>query len=174
MAFPPRLPPATLESEMNFPQPGSSLPEATDGSANAANPAPPYPRFTVFDIFFGPEGLRALWGILLFLAIIATAQTPLVLFTVPDISGTGSAVQLAATGTARWCQLVAPAGNTYVVRWGDSVITTSRGSIIAAGAGQFIPPMVGPNPGGGSGVFSLSTIYVLVQSGDKITATCGR
>jgi hypothetical protein len=34
--------------------------------------------------------------------------------------------------------------------------------------------MVGPNPGGGSGVFSLSTIYVLVQSGDKITATCGR
>ena len=113
-------------------------------------------------------------AILLFLAILATAQAPLVLFTVPDISGTGSAVQLAATGTARWCQLVAPAGNTSVVRWGDSAITTSRGSIIAAGAGQFIPPMVGPNPGGGSGVFSLSTVYVLVQSGDKITATCGR
>jgi hypothetical protein len=113
-------------------------------------------------------------AILLFLAIIATAQAPLILFTVPDVSGTGSVVQLAATGTARWCQLVAPAGNTSVVRWGDSAITSSRGSIITPAGAQFIPPTVGTAPAGGSVPFQLSSLYVLVQSGDTLAVTCGR
>jgi membrane protease YdiL (CAAX protease family) len=54
---------------MNFQQPLSSQRESTGGSANTADAAPPGPRSIVFDIFFGPDGLRALWGILLFLAV---------------------------------------------------------------------------------------------------------
>jgi membrane protease YdiL (CAAX protease family) len=54
---------------MNLQQHVANSPEPTDASANAAGPAPPRPGFTVFDLFIGPEGLRALWGILLFLAL---------------------------------------------------------------------------------------------------------
>jgi membrane protease YdiL (CAAX protease family) len=99
---------------MNFPQPGSSLPEGTDGSANAANPAPPYPRFTVFDIFFGPEGLRALWGILLFLAIrraLIYAIYPLVQMLGPSPSNTDGLIpprlMVVHEGAAFLCVLVA-------------------------------------------------------------------
>ena len=112
--------------------------------------------------------------LLLLLAALVGAQDSLTIYPITDISGTGSAVHLSSSGAARWCQLVAPAGNAAVVRWGDSSITTSRGAIIAAGAGQFIPPMVGTNPPGGSALFQLANVYVLVQSGDKISITCGR
>jgi membrane protease YdiL (CAAX protease family) len=54
---------------MNPQLPEGSSPEAAGARANAADPGPSRPRFTVFDIFLGPEGLRALWGILLFLTL---------------------------------------------------------------------------------------------------------
>jgi hypothetical protein len=113
-------------------------------------------------------------AVLLLLALTLGAQDSLTIFPLNDIAGTGSPVNLASSGAARWCQLVAPAGNASVVRWGDSTITTSRGSIIAAGGGQFVPPMVGTNPPGGSAIFQLANVYVLVQIGDSLSATCGR
>lgn len=114
--------------------------------------------------------------LLLLFATLAVPQQSLSLFTLPDITGAGSAVQLATSGTASWCQMVAPLANGSVVRWGDASISSSRGAIIPAGYGQFMPP--GPGNGGnspGAGyVFQLSSLYVLVQSGDKLTVTCAR
>ena len=110
--------------------------------------------------------------LLVCLAVLAMAQSQLTFFTIPDVSMTGSAVQLSATGTARVCQLVAPAGNAAVLRWGDSLVTTSRGSIIAAGGGQMVPPT--PTGGQPSVVFQLNTVYLIGTNGDKITATCWR
>jgi hypothetical protein len=108
--------------------------------------------------------------LVLFLSI-ASAQGLLAPVSIPDISGTGSAVAIAASGTVvRFCQLVSPSTNTNNVRWGDSAITTSRGSIIAPGGGQFIPP-------GGVGspyTIDLGHWYVLVQSGDHLTETCAK
>ncbi|MGA1981129.1 MAG: CPBP family intramembrane glutamic endopeptidase [Acidobacteriaceae bacterium] len=99
---------------MNSSPPGSSLPEAIDGSADAANPAPPLPRFTVFDIFFGPEGLRALWGILLFLAVrraLIYAIYPLVRMLDPSRPNTNGLIQprliLVHEGAALLCVLIA-------------------------------------------------------------------
>jgi membrane protease YdiL (CAAX protease family) len=47
--------------------PESPQPPAPADIAASGAKAPP--RFALFDIFIGPEGLRALWGILLFLAL---------------------------------------------------------------------------------------------------------
>jgi membrane protease YdiL (CAAX protease family) len=99
---------------MNSSPPGSSLPTAIDGSANAANPAPPHARFTVFDIFFGPEGLRALWGILLFLAVrraLISAIYPLVRILDPARPNTDGLIHarlmMVHEGAAFLCVLVA-------------------------------------------------------------------
>lgn len=99
------------------------------------------------------------------LALICFAQQSSTLTTIPDLSMTGSAVPLTSGHTyVHWCQFVAPSGNAAVIRWGDSTVSSSRGSSIAAGAGQSIPSS-GP-------VYDLSTIYFLGTSGDKIQATC--
>jgi membrane protease YdiL (CAAX protease family) len=57
---------------MNPSTPDGSGPAQPDAGAATVfgNPLPPAaPRFTVTDIFFGRNGLRALWGILIFLAL---------------------------------------------------------------------------------------------------------
>lgn len=104
----------------------------------------------------------------------AVPQQLITPFSLPDITGTGSAVVLSTSGTARFCQLVAPSTNTNVIRWGDSAITSSRGSEMAPNSGQFIPP--GPATGNSGTLtnyyFNLNTVYVLVQSGDSLTVTC--
>jgi hypothetical protein len=114
--------------------------------------------------------------LLLLLATSAIPQQLISIFSLPDISGTGSVVQLSSTQTAvHWCQLVAPSTNSNSVRWGDSAITSSRGSQMAPGSGQFIPP--GPttsvNPPGGY-VFYTTAVWVLVQSGDTLSASCAK
>lgn len=113
--------------------------------------------------------------IFLLLALSAIPQQQLTWFSLPDIAGSGSAVAL-GSGTARLCQLVAPPTNTNAVRWGDSAITSSQGSYMAPGSGQFLPPGPGVGQSGGTTyfIFQLSSVFVLVQSGDKITATCAR
>ena len=100
----------------------------------------------------------------------AEAQGVLTWFSVPNISGTGSPVVLSSATTARMCQLVAPSTNTAGIQWGDSAITTTRGATIYPGGGQFLPP-------GGVGqpyAMNPSATYVLVQSGDTLTATCAK
>ncbi len=104
----------------------------------------------------------------------AIPQTQITWITIPDISGTSSPVALASSGTALFCQLLAPSANSNAVLWGDSNISTSRGSQIAPGGGQFIPPGMATGQSGGLThyFFNLATTYVLVQSGDKLSATC--
>jgi len=87
--------------------------------------------------------------------------------TITDISGTGSAVQLASSGACLWLQIYAPSTNTNPVRFGDSNISTTRGSMIEKGYGEFTPAFQG------SKTYELATSYVLVQSGDKATVLCG-
>lgn len=99
------------------------------------------------------------------LALPAFSQQTSKLITITDLSMTGSAVALTASSTfVHWCQFFAPSGNAANVAWGDSTVTLSKGSQIAAGGGQSIPPS-GP-------VYDLSTIYFIGTSGDKVKATC--
>ena len=100
-----------------------------------------------------------------------SAQGVLVWFSLSDVAGNSAAQALSATGqTARTCQLTAPLTNAANVRWGDSAITASRGSLIAPGGGQFLPP-------GGVGsayTIDLTTTYVYVVTGDKLSVTCAK
>lgn len=86
--------------------------------------------------------------------------------TIADITGTGAAVAVAGSGSARWCQLQAPSTNTADVRWGDSNVSSSRGAGIAAGGGQMTPYQ--------AQLYNLSSLYVFVASGDKVRITCGQ
>lgn len=111
---------------------------------------------------------------LLTLVFIASLCAQVTLKTQADITGTGAAQALTGPANARWVQLVAPAGNASVVRWGDSLVSSSRGAIIAAGGGQMLAP-IGTAAGGSpqSTLYDLTRIYVLVAVGDKITVTWG-
>lgn len=103
-------------------------------------------------------------ALLLVLALACFAQQASNLATLPDITGTGAAVPLSGSHLyAHWIQITTPSTNSATVQWGDSNVSTSRGSIIAAGGGQFIPAS-GP-------VYDLSTIYVYIGSGDKVKVT---
>lgn len=98
----------------------------------------------------------------------AQAQAPFTIVTFTDITGTGANVQLASSGTCKWIQFIAPTANTNNTRVGDINISTTRGAYMAPGSGfAFLP-----SPSG-AGVYSLSTVYTLVQAGDKLSVTCG-
>lgn len=92
--------------------------------------------------------------------------------TLSDITGTGATVQLTASSTVvRWAQLVTPTGNAAVVRWGDSNVTSTRGAIIAAGGGQFVPPNPFNQNAPQQNTYLLSSLYVYIANGDKVTVT---
>ena len=115
--------------------------------------------------------------LLLVCAALISGQQTLQPVSLPDFAGTGSRVTLASsgiTGTVRFCQLIAPAGNTGVVQVGDSLITTSRGMRMAPGSGMFLPPGPSTSQSGGGYVLNLAQQYVLIQSGDVLTVTCWR
>lgn len=111
---------------------------------------------------------------LIALVLIASLCAQINLKTQPDIAGTGAAQALVGPANARWVQLVAPSGNVSVVRWGGSLVTSSRGAIIAPGGGQMLPAFA-PATGGSSQstLYDLTRIFVLVQIGDSLTVTWG-
>ena len=88
------------------------------------------------------------------------------LTTLATISGTSAAVALPSSDAPLWVQFVAPSGNSNNVRCGDSNTTSSRGMLLAAGAGQMLPPLPG-----GIRYNSLSTIYCYVASGDTLVVS---
>lgn len=105
-----------------------------------------------------------LW-LILFVGLACFAQTTSNLGTIADITGSGVAVAL-TPGVhvyAHWIQIVCPSGNSAVVRWGDSNVSSTRGAQCAAGGGQFLPAS-GP-------VYDLSAIYVYIGSGDKVSVS---
>lgn len=88
-------------------------------------------------------------------------------FTYPDITGAGSTTQLSSTLGCKSLQLLAPSANSASVRWGDSSTSASRGGVIPAGGGQFLPP-------NGDNYYPLASLYVYVASSDKLQFVCFR
>lgn len=105
--------------------------------------------------------------LLLILLVVALLPATTSIVTIADISGDGAAHAI-GTGGAQWIQFIAPSGNSSVVRVGDSSITTSRGVPVAAGGGMFMPT-IPPKSDSIDRSYDLSTIYYLVQSGDKLS-----
>jgi len=101
------------------------------------------------------------------------AQGGLVTITSPArVTGSGAAVQLAASGTARWVQITALAGNSATVQVGGSNVSTTIGVPVAAGGGMFFPPMpFDSRLATNQSYYSLSNIWVYVANGDKVNFT---
>lgn len=106
--------------------------------------------------------------ILLLIALLAALTAPCSLVaegTRTEITGTGVAVQIASSGTARWVQVIADAANTAAVRTGDSTVNSTSGAKIAPGGGFMRPPQ--------GALYGLQSIYVFVATGDKVSVLWG-
>jgi hypothetical protein len=104
---------------------------------------------------------------LILLSLLAVALFGQAQLTTPvTISGTSAAVALPSGDAPLWVQFVAPSGNASNVRCGDSSVTSTRGMLIPAGAGQMLPPI-----GGGIRYNSLSTIFCYVATGDTLVVS---
>lgn len=128
---------------------------------------------------------RTIVGIATFIVVclLALLWTPLLrgqsggqatIATLPDITGTGATVALATSGTARWVQLTAASTNAALVRWGGPSTSATQGSFIAAGGGQFVPPLPMNQNAPVQNFYALSNIYVYIASGDKVNVTYGQ
>ena len=114
----------------------------------------------------------ALLLLLLLLPVIGAAQankTIVAPTTLADITGTGAAVQVQSSGTARWVLFVAPTTNSAVVRVGDSSVSTTRGAPMAAGGSVFYPPITTQVGDQKQPLYNLSAIYVYIANGDKVS-----
>ena len=117
--------------------------------------------------------LKRIWILALALAACLICQmTPK---TAVDLACDSTNHQLATSAQlARWIQLVAPAANGAVVRWGDINISGSRGAIIAAGGGQYFPPAASVVGSSATATYyDLSRIYYRCTSPDVLTITWG-
>lgn len=91
-----------------------------------------------------------------------------------DVTGTGAAVHAAASGTARWIQVVAVTGNSAVIRCGGSTVSSTVGAPIAAGGGMFFPAMpVDTRLAVNQHYYNLAGIYCYVANGDKVNFLWG-
>lgn len=107
-----------------------------------------------------------------FFAVALCAAT--VVVPIADISGTGTAVQVSSTqgAVALWVQFVAPSTNSSVVRVGDVTVSGTTGVPVAPGGGYFLPAI--NYTSGPPTKYDLSTLYVIVQSGDKLSVEYGK
>jgi hypothetical protein len=96
------------------------------------------------------------------------AQAAFTITTYTDLAGTGASQQVASSGSCRWVQFVSPSANSSNIRIGDSNISATRGTYMAPGSG-----LLYPYSATGNGVFLLSKLYALIQSGDNLSITCG-
>jgi type 1 fimbria pilin len=97
-----------------------------------------------------------------------TGQSVVTKFTV-DLAGSGAAVQVVATSTpVKQAQFIAT--GTGTARCGGSSVTSSSGSPLPAGAGQFLPPLP-LNANGGNQFYDLSTYYCYVPTGLTVSVT---
>ncbi len=108
------------------------------------------------------------------IAALLVAQTATIA-TLPEITGDAAAHQIAASGSARWIQFIAPAGNGAVVRIGDSLTSATRGLPMAAGGGLMLPPLpVDTRNSNQAVLYKLSAIYYYAGSGDKLDMVIGQ
>lgn len=85
--------------------------------------------------------------------------------TLPDITTSGSAVQVAASGRARW---VAFTALSDPVRVGDASVGAAQGVQVPSGQTVVFPPSSDTNE-----VYSLANLYVYISSGGTLTVTYG-
>ncbi len=86
-----------------------------------------------------------------------------------QVTGSGASFQLAASGTARWIQVLAATGNSGTVNCGGSNVSTTIGVLIPAGAGMFFPPMpFDSRLATNQSYYSLANVYCYVSNGDKV------
>lgn len=83
----------------------------------------------------------------------------------PDITTTGQAVQLAASGGARWIAFTAL---TQDARVGDANVGSARGVDVPKGTTVVFPPSSVLNEN-----YALAGIYVYITSGGTLTVTYG-
>lgn len=84
---------------------------------------------------------------------------------ITDVTGTGSSLPLSvSTLPVFWVQIIASSSNAAAVRVGDSQVSASKGLSLPAGSGQMFPPT-----NAGRWAYDLSKIYVLAQTGDKVS-----
>ncbi len=79
-----------------------------------------------------------------------------------EITGDSAAHALGTSGVARWIQIIAPSGNSAVIRIGDSNTSASRGLPIAPGGGIMLPP-TSQAPG-----YDLTRVFYYATTGDKV------
>lgn len=91
-----------------------------------------------------------------------------------QVTGTGTAVQIATSGTARWVQVVAITGNSATVNCGDSLVSATRGIPIAAGGG-FMFPTIAPDSRQAvqQRYYDLSKLYCYIGNSDKANFVWG-
>lgn len=95
--------------------------------------------------------------------------------TYADITGNGANQQVDSTAghTCRWIQIVTPSTNSATLtRWGDTNISATQGGTIAAGGGQFLPPI--SSTGGGEQFYDVTKLYVRAANSDKVSVVCGQ
>lgn len=112
------------------------------------------------------------------LLVVAAALFAADITTFPDISGASTTVQVSAavsyTGSCIWIQLQTPSTNASTVRVGDSATTSTRGLILPAGSGMYVPTRpINDQLTVQNQLHYLTNFYVWVATGDKLTVTCG-
>jgi hypothetical protein len=85
--------------------------------------------------------------------------------TLPDITTTGSAVQVATVGYAKWIQFTAL---THDARVGDSNVGSARGASCPSET-----PVIWPVDTNQGELYSLADIYAYLPSGATLTVTYG-
>ena len=111
----------TLESKMNFPQNdvSDSQKRISDTDSDTSSPSPPAYPFTVSEVFFGPHGLRAIWGVSLFLAIFEALHYcihPIVRM-LSSSSGTVGLIFPRSLFTYELAALLCALGATWMMAW---------------------------------------------------------
>lgn len=86
-----------------------------------------------------------------------------------DVTGANAAVQAASTGFARYVDAFAPSGNGAVIRCGSSTVSATVGKPVAAGGAYHWQAMPADQRYSTSqNLYSLSTLYCYVSTGDKV------
>jgi hypothetical protein len=110
--------------------------------------------------------------ILLALIAVAALCQQAVIATQADVSGDG-ANHAIGTGPARWIQFIAPTTNAAVVRIGNSSISSTQGSPMAAGSGFLMPPLDQGQGSPQAARYNLANVYYRVAIGDKLSISWG-
>ncbi len=90
------------------------------------------------------------------------------LHTIATITGAGATVQISTDiqTRAKWVQVIADSTNGAKIYFGDSTVTATRGLPIAAGGGYNTPTC-------DTCIYTLSTLYAYIGSGDKLYVSFG-